>query len=150
MEDSRLYGFSDTDCALRTDDAAYVKYLMHSEKLAPGAARKQQVKITHQYCWRPGPAALPEHRHARGLSSGRCFLALLGRAAGKVNNCSMAIVKLVAPAAAAPDYTGGRFDSVEPEVRFKISFIDKITIKNDAGATPTLRKKMKRINALLP
>ena len=138
--DSRLYGFSDTDCALRTDDSAYVEHLIHSEKVAPGAAsrhRKSRLlnntvggQLRHPFLsigmhegLQAGDAFLlcsdglwqfftdEELANAVGRNSPRQAAELLinkarERAEGKGDNCSMAIVKLVAPpVVAAPNYS---------------------------------------------
>ena len=136
---SRLYRFSNTSCVQRSDDNAYVDYLIHNEGVAPAAARKHAksrlLGNTVGAQVRQPFLSIGVHQ---GLQAGDAFLlcsdglwqffteAELGaalarnsprqaaellinkareRAAGKGDNCSMAIVKLVTPAQAAPGYT---------------------------------------------
>ncbi len=137
--DSRLYLFSNSQCALRTSDATYVEHLIHSDKLAPAAARKHRhSKLLNNSVGGHLKQPVLCIGTREDLQAGDAFLlcsdglwqfftdaelaAVIAkntprqaaemlinkareRAAGRGDNCSMAIVKLVKPRAAAPAYT---------------------------------------------
>lgn len=137
--DSRLYRFSGETAVLRSNDAAYVDFLVSHDKLPLEAARKHRnAKLLNNVLGnREKPPFVTVGLH-EGLQAGDAFLLCsdglwqlftdqelaavvarhtprqaserlinkaIERANGKGDNCSMAIIKLVAPPQEAPSYT---------------------------------------------
>lgn len=137
--DSRLYRFSNTQCAERSGDAGYIDYLVNVDKLPPEAARKHRNSklLSNVLGNRQKPPFVSLGVH-EGLQPGDAFLLCsdglwqyftdvelatviarntprqasellinkaIERAKGQGDNCSMAIIKLVAPPKETPTYT---------------------------------------------
>jgi len=137
--ESRLYRFSNKQCAERSSDTEYVDYLVNVDKLPPEPARKhrttkllsnvlgnrqKQPFVTigvHEHLqagdafllgsdglWQyfaDAELAAVVARNAPRAASELLINKAIERAKGQGDNCSMAIVKLVAPPTEAPQYT---------------------------------------------
>lgn len=129
--DSRLYHFFNSDCFLRSNDAAYVEHLVQQDKVPFEAAKKHRSsRLLSNVLGNTFKEPFIHIGHCRGLQAGHAFLLCsdglwqlfadnelaaavarhaprqgaerlinkaIERARGKGDNCSMAIVKLVAP-----------------------------------------------------
>jgi len=137
--DSRLYRFAGENTALRSNDAAYVDFLVTNDKLPLEAARKHRNSklLSNVLGNRMKPPFVTVGVH-EGLQAGDAFLLCsdglwqlftdaelaaavarntprqaserlinkaIERASGKGDNCSMAIIKMVAPPKEVPTYT---------------------------------------------
>jgi serine/threonine protein phosphatase PrpC len=137
--DSRLYRFAGETCAARSNDTAYVDFLVTNDKLPQEAAKKHRsskllsnvlgnsfklpfVTLGQHEGLRAGDAfllctdglwqwftdlelAAALARNTPRQASERLINKAMERANGKGDNCSMAIIKLVAPPKEAPTYT---------------------------------------------
>lgn len=137
--DSRLYRFAGEACVVRSNDAAYVDFLVTNDKLPLEAARKHRnskllsnvlgnsfklpfVTLGQHEGLRAGDAfllcsdglwqlftdqelAAALARNTPRQASERLINKAMERASGKGDNCSMAIIKLVAPPKEVPTYT---------------------------------------------
>jgi len=137
--DTRVYRFSGEACAMRTNDSAYVDYLINHDKLPPEAARRHRgsrllnntlgnslkapfvtvgwheglqagdaLMLCSDGLWqlfRPEELAAAVQRSTPRQAAERLIGKAGERAQGKGDNCSMAIIKLVAPPPEAPGYT---------------------------------------------
>jgi len=137
--DSRLYRFAGEATALRSNDAAYVDFLVTNDGLPVDAAKKHRNSklLSNVLGNRMKPPFVTTGMH-EGLQAGDAFLLCsdglwqlfadqelaaavarntprqaseklinkaIERAGGKGDNCSMAIIKLVAPPKETPSYT---------------------------------------------
>lgn len=136
--DARLYRFTNEHCAMRSNNSAYVDYLVNVDKLPLEAAQKHRstrmlynvlgnrqkqpfVTIGVHENLQPGDAfllcsdglwqyftdaelAAVVARGTPRQASERLITKAMERAKGKGDNCTMAIVKLVAPPKEAPTY----------------------------------------------
>src|SRR5471032_1426483 len=125
--DTRLYRFFNGICALRSNDADYIEHLVNTDKLPLEAAKKHrnskllsntlgsQFKLppvtigTHeglgQYFTDTELAAVVA-RHAPRAAAEKLINKAIERSHGKGDNCSMVIIKLVAPPKEPPpNYT---------------------------------------------
>jgi serine/threonine protein phosphatase PrpC len=137
--DSRLYRFAGGQCALRSNDADYVDYLVQVDKLPEDAAKKHRSsRLLANVLGNRLKAPFVSTGVHEGLRAGDAFLLCsdglwqyftdaelatvvarnaprqasemlikkaIERARGQGDNCSMAIIKLVAPPKVAPTYT---------------------------------------------
>ncbi|NRR33718.1 serine/threonine-protein phosphatase [Oxalobacteraceae bacterium] len=133
--DSRLYRFNGSECALRSNDNAYIEHLVGHDRLPTEAARKHRyAKLLNNVLGNNMKAPFVTIGTHAGLRAGDAFLLCsdglwsfftdaelasavarnaprqaseklinkaIERAQGKGDNCTMAIIKLVAPPKAA-------------------------------------------------
>jgi serine/threonine protein phosphatase PrpC len=143
--DSRLYRFAGGQCALRSNDAAYVDYLMQVDMLPEDAAKKHRSsRLLSNVLGNRLKAPFVSTGMHEDLQAGDAFLLCsdglwqyftdtelatvvarnaprpasemlinkaIERARGQGDNCSMAIIKLVATPKEAPTYTVQKMDT---------------------------------------